>query len=207
MDFLITIRSISSTRSSGPGRTFTELQLIRAIQILGEKKILGRTMLSRILNIGSGAIRTIINILEENNIIVVKKSGCCLTEKGINIYEQIKKRIPLLCLIDAGRLSVAKFDAAVIVKESSKLINRGIEQRDAAIRVGAKGASTVIWVNHKFIVPKGSNDCERDFPNGIWKTLKDKFHPEDGDVIIISSAENPGTAIYGTLSSALTLFE
>jgi hypothetical protein len=207
MDFLKTIKRISLTKSSGPSRTFTELQLIRTIQILGDRKILGRTLLSRLLNTGPGAIRTIINVLVENNIIIIEKSGCRLSEKGGIIYRQINEKIPLLRIIDAGRLSVAKFDAAVLVKGASKSINRGIEQRDAAIRVGAKGASTVIWVNQKFIIPKGSNDCARDFPGDIWKDLEELFCPEDGDVIIICSAENAVTAIYGTMSSALTLIE
>ncbi|MEE9586105.1 MAG: hypothetical protein V3W09_04315, partial [Nitrososphaerales archaeon] len=64
MAFLNAVKRLSSTKPQGPNRTFTELQVIRAIQILGERKVLGRTLLSRLLKTGPGAVRTLINDLE-----------------------------------------------------------------------------------------------------------------------------------------------
>lgn len=207
MSFLPILRQISSTRPQGPSRTFTEFQVIRAILILGERKVLGRTLLSRLLKTGSGAIRTLINDLEAHNIIRVGKTGCILTKKGQDIYKNITEKMLLIDQIDAGRLSVADYDAAVIVKDSSNLIYRGIEQRDAAIRVGAKGATTLIYENGKFVIPKGSTDCAKDFPSDIWNIFEITFNPVNGDVIIVSSADEKEIAIYGVLAGALTLTE
>lgn len=207
MSFLPIIRKISSSRQLGPSRTFTELQVIRAILILGEKKVIGRTLLSRLLKTGSGAIRTLLNDLEEHNIITIEKTGCRLTKKGQDIYSNITKKILLIDQINAGGLSVADYDAAVIVKESSNLIHRGIEQRDAAIKVGAKGATTLIYEDGKFVIPKGSKDCAKDFPSDIWNIFKITFNPSNGDVIIVSSADEKEVAIYGVLAGALSLTE
>jgi hypothetical protein len=179
--------------------------MIRAIQILGEKKVLGRTLLSRLLKTGAGAIRTIINDLEKEEIITVEREGCRLTRKGLNIHRQITEAIPLVTLIDAGRLSVAKYDAAVLVKNVSSKLRRGIEQRDAAVRVGAKGATTLIYSAGCFLIPMGSQDCARDFPGGVWRRIESTFSPEDGDVVVVSSADNADTAIYGALAGALAL--
>ncbi len=207
MAFLTDVRRLSSTKPLGPSRTFTELQVIRAIQILGERKVLGRTILSRLLKTGSGAIRTLISDLEENSIITVERSGCRLTAKGLDVYREITEKMPIITQVDAGRLSVARFDAAALVKDTSKVIRRGIEQRDAAIRVGAKGATTLVYVDGRFVIPMGSEDCARDFPGDVWRRLEEKFHPEEGDVIIVSSAEDADVAIYSALAGALTLLE
>jgi hypothetical protein len=205
--FLNAVKRLSSTKPQGPSRTFTELQVVRALQILGERKVLGRTLLSRLLKTGPGAVRTLINILEKHKIIVVERSGCRLTEKGLNIYGQIIERIPLLSQVDAGRLSVAKFDAAVLMKDASNIMRRGIEQRDAAIRVGAKGATTLVYEDGRFVIPMGSKDCAKDFPGDVWGRLENMFHPEEGDVIIVSSADDEDIAIYGSLAGAITLLE
>mgnify|MGYP002000556584 FL=1 len=207
MAFLPILRQISSTKPAGPSRTFTELQVVRALLILGERKILGRTLLSRLLKTGSGAIRTMISDLEEHGIINIEKSGCSLTLKGLNVYKEIHEKIPKVTKIDAGRLSISNFDAAALVNDVSKLIHHGIEQRDAAIRVGAKGATTLIYENNKFTLPRGSIDCAKDFPSDIWIMLEKLFNPSDGDVIIVSSADNEESAIYGSLAGALTLVD
>jgi len=205
--FLQILRQISSTRPLGPSRTFTELQVIRAIMILGERKVIGRTLLSRLLKTGSGAIRTMISDLEDHKIINVERSGCSLTTKGLSIYESIIERIPKVSKVDAGRLSVANFDAAALVKDVSKTIQRGIEQRDAAIRVGAKGATSLIYENGRFALPMGSIDCAKDYPSDIWIMLEKTFKPLDRDVIIVSSSDIEESAIYGALAGALTLVE
>jgi len=205
--FLYTLRKISSRRSLGPSRTFTELQSIRAILILGERGVLGRTLLSRLLKTGSGAVRTLISDLEEYKIIVVKKTGCKLTEEGLNIYKSFIEKIPIISQVNAGLLSIASFDAVVLVKDVSNLIHFGIEQRDAAIRVGAKGATTLIYENNKFVIPMGSKDCAKDFPSDVWSMLETMLKPTYGDVIIISSADVEEVAIYGAMASALTLID
>lgn len=207
MSFLPVLRNISSTRPQGPSRTFTELQVIRTILILGERKVLGRTLLSRLLNTGSGAIRTLINDLEVHDIIRVERTGCMLTKKGQDIHRNITEKILLIDKIDAGRLSVADYDAAVIVKNASKLIHRGIEQRDAAIRVGAKGATTLIYEDGKFVIPMGSLDCAKEFPSNIWNVFETTLNLVNGDVIIVSSADEKEVAVYGVLAGALTLAE
>jgi len=207
LSILSIIQIISSTKQLGPSRTFTEIQLIRAILILGERKVLGRTLLSRLLKIGSGAIRTLLNDLEIHNIIIIEKTGCRLTEIGQSIYSDISEKILLIDQIDAGKLSIANYDAAVIVKKSSQHIYLGIEQRDAAIRIGAKGATTLIYEDGKFVIPKGSTDCAKDFPSNIWNIFESTFSPLNGDVIIVSSADEKEDAINGVLASALTLIE
>ncbi|HEY4699722.1 MAG TPA: DUF4443 domain-containing protein [Nitrososphaerales archaeon] len=207
MDLVKFLVNISTKRSHGPIRTFTKLQMIRTILILSQKKKMGRTLLSRYLKTGSGAVRTLIKDLETYNIIKIDKSGCSLTERGREIHKQIVEMFILIDKIDAGRLSIDKYNSAVLVKNSANLIGNGIEQRDASIKIGAKGSTTLIYNRDKFTIPNGSLDCAKDYPDNVWINLKKIFNPRDNDVIIVSSSSDQESAIYGALSSALTLIE
>ncbi|MCL4435129.1 MAG: DUF4443 domain-containing protein [Thaumarchaeota archaeon] len=168
---------------------------------------MGRTLLARLLGTGSGAVRTLINDLDKEKILTVEPTGCRLTEKGFKLYEQIVEKIPLITQLDAGRLSVARCDAGAIVKNASSQLRLGIEQRDAAVRVGAKGATTLIFQERRFEIPMGSRDCAHDYPDEVWDRLASAFKPENGDVIVVSSADDSDTALYGALAGALALLE
>ncbi len=207
MAFLETLRRISSTKPQGPSRTFNELEMIRAILLLGERTVLGRTLLARLLGTGSGAIRTLINDLDKEKILAVEPTGCRLTDKGLKIYRDIAESIPVITQLDAGRLSVARCDAGAIVKNASGRVRLGIEQRDAAVRVGAKGATTIVYNDGRFEIPMGSKDCAHDYPDEVWNRLVATFSPADRDVIVVSSADDADTALYGALAGALTLLE
>ncbi len=189
---------------AGPSPTFSKLHAYKAMAVLGERN-LGRNALSKEIGIGSGAVRTLIAKLKKMNLITVEKIGCQLTTKGESTRKEMLLQIPTSKPIDAGRLSVGKFDHAVIVKGAAKRVRAGIEQRDAAIVQGAKGATTIIFKNGKFSL-SDSMDCEKDFPDKVWKALKG-LRPKDGDAIIVSSSETAQKAEYGALAAAWTLLE
>jgi hypothetical protein len=64
-----------------------------------------------------------------------------------------------------------------------------IEQRDSAIRMGATGATTLLFRENKFVMPASSSgqDTLRKEQN-IRAILIDKLKPQQEDVIIIGSA-------------------
>lgn len=191
---------------AGPSATFSKLHACKAIMLLGERN-LGRNMLSKQLGIGPGAVRTLISRLRSIDLIEIESSGCRLTETGETTRDELVRHIPTSKPIMAGRLSVGKFDHAVIVREASEKVRTAIEQRDAAILHGAKGATTILFKNGKFALPRDSSDCEKDFPDGVWSIFRDKFSPKNGDVIVVSSGESSLKAEYGALAAAWTLLD
>jgi hypothetical protein len=66
-------------------------------------------------------------------------------------------------------------------------IRSGIEQRDAAIKMEASGATTLIFKDNKFVIP-GTNYNSLTKEPDTAKILIENLKPEDGDVIIIGSA-------------------
>jgi hypothetical protein len=96
--------------------------------------------------------------------------------------------------------------AAVLIRNSSTAVRRGIEQRDAAIRAGASGACTLVYWNEKLVMPMGEREdwtlAERD---SLFVDLEKIFTPRNGDVITIASATSMGLAEHSAMAAALTL--
>lgn len=82
------------------------------------------------------------------------------------------------------------------------MIKTGIEQRDYAILYGSSGCTTMIYKNEKLIFPGTEMEC---FPKDT-KTRKfiiENLCPEEEDVIIISSSDDPFVAEISAKNSAL----
>lgn len=162
-------------------------------------------MLARNVGLGEGAIRTVLRKLKTEGLVEVSKSGGSLTENGLRMYRRVKGYLPNLLSVGSTELTVGRKQTAVLVRGVAKKIGRGIEQRDAAIRAGAAGATTYAINGAKFQIPAGSKDCEKDFPSSAWRRLREELHPRDGDTIIICGADDELTSKVGAVSAALTL--
>jgi hypothetical protein len=107
--------------------------------------------------------------------------------------------------VEAGRLATGNLSIAVLVRGVADKVRIGIEQRDAAIRAGATGAATIVYRGHRFEIPGSSGNAQSRFPDAVWRRLRELLQPQDGDVIIISSAPSREAAASGALSAATTL--
>ena len=91
----------------------------------------------------------------------------------------------------------------VLLKQFGFAIKSGIEQRDAAIKMGALGATTLLFKDDKFVIPDTNYDSLRK-ESHIAGLLTEKLNPESGDVIIIGSAtEDERTAELAAKNAAL----
>jgi len=205
MSFINAINSLLEERYPGPALTFNELHILKALILLGDKGYLSREKLAKELSIGSGAVRTVIEKMKRAEWIEVDRKGCKLKEKGIELYKNIKEKIPKMDFLEVGKLSLDKYNFALIVKGASKKISLGLEQRDAAIKAGATGAVTLIYKEKKFYFPGSKEDCEKEYPNSVWIKLREFFSPKDKDVIIIAGGKDSKTAEYGALAAAWSI--
>jgi hypothetical protein len=112
-----------------------------------------------------------------------------MTAKGKGVYEGLLSIIPAEMSLPRCAVALSRFNYAVLVREFGFSVRLGIEQRDAAIRMGATGATTLLFKENKFVMPASSNDSlkkERE----VRRMLIEKLNPRDGDVIIIGSADS-----------------
>jgi Mn-dependent DtxR family transcriptional regulator len=202
---LQTLQALSRLPSPGPAPAFTHVDVGQAILTIGDEGQIGRIELSRRLGIGEGAIRTIIKHLTQANIITIEKGGCALTKRGTQLYNSLRSRVSKISSMDARALALDKVSAAVLIRGSGHLVKRGIEQRDAAMRAGATGACTLVFQGREFLMPMSeSEEWRLDQDDPLFQDLKNAFNPEEGDVVVLSSASGRVLAEHGAMAAALT---
>jgi predicted transcriptional regulator len=173
------------------------------LELMAEKPI-GRNKLAEKLNVGEGAIRTIISRLKDAGLIVTSKEGCILTDKGLSIWKKFADVFPKRTEVERTSLTNSKYNYGFLVKNKGHKVKSGIDQRDAAIMGGAKRALVIASKNGHLIIESVSNNIAKDFPEAAKKILKN-LKPEDNDVIIIAGADDPLRAKRGAFSASWVL--
>ena len=87
------MQQISGKKAPGPSTSFTIFHVFYALELLSQKP-LGRNKLAEKLEVGDGAIRTIISRLKESELIETSKEGCNLTQKGSEVWRQFEEIFP-----------------------------------------------------------------------------------------------------------------
>jgi len=207
--------------------TFDYVHIILSLFIFGENpEGIGRYRLKDELQIGSGTAKSLVKKLKDvSEFIVVpdegERKGHILTAKGHKFFAKIKKKIPLLEKADITYLKDIIIEPEnvnpyfCLVKNATKKIKNGIEQRDAAIKVNGSGATCLVYNGKDMIFPsKFVNNNSEEKKKINQKTLKyftskiekAKVLFEKDDVIIIGLGESPQISRLAALNAALTLF-
>jgi len=197
------IENIVRPKGPGPSTTFSMFHIFSALELMAEKPI-GRTKLAEKLNVGEGAIRTIVSRLKDAGLIVTSKEGCKLTDKGLSLWKRIEEVFPQRLEVERTSLTNSEYNYAFLVKNRGHKVKSGIDQRDAAIMGGARRAVAIVSRNGHLIIESVSNSIEKDFPEASNKILKD-LKPGDNDVIIIAGADNRLKAKRGAFAASWVL--
>ena len=169
--------------------SFDIVHIFKTLQLIEDRGHVSRGLLSKELALGGGIVKTLIKHLKMQDMIHTTKSGTKMTEKGRSIYSHLRSSIPAELNVPKCSVALGKFNYAVLLKQFNFAIKSGIEQRDAAIKMGAKGATTLLYKEGRFVMPstKGTFDPLRAEPQ-IHKLLNNRLqYIEDGDAIIIGS--------------------
>jgi hypothetical protein len=148
-----------------------------------------RLLLIKELRLGEGSIKTLIKHLKMEKLIITTSKGTTMSERGRKIFEQMSQFICGETQIPMSSISVSKFNYAVLLRYVKFAIKQGVEQRDAAIKLGAKGATTLVYKDGKFLIPGSRYNALKD-EKKIDKLLKDKLKPVNDDIIIIGSDDS-----------------
>jgi predicted transcriptional regulator len=174
-----------------------------ALELLSQKP-LGRNKLAEKLEVGDGAVRTIISRLREADLIETSKEGCNLTKKGFEIWRQFEEIFPKRVEIPKSELTESDFNFAFLVKKSGQKVKSGIDQRDAAIIAGARKALVIVFKNGHLSIESVSDCIEKQYPNAASLILKE-LTPQDDDAIIIAGADSPLKAKRGAFAASWSL--
>jgi len=197
------MQQIAGKKAPGPSTTFTIFHIFYALELLSEKSM-GRNKLAEKLNVGDGAVRTIISRLREAALIETSKEGCNLTKKGLDIWEQFQGIFPKRVEIPRSELAQSEFNFAFLVKKSGQKIDSGIDQRDAAIIAGARKALIIVFKNGHLCIESVSDCIDKQYPKAARQILEELM-PEEDDVIIISGADSYLKAKRGAFAASWSL--
>jgi hypothetical protein len=189
--YVKTLEQISSRYAPSRILSFDIAHIFKALQLIDTRGHISRETLRKELNLGEGSIKTLVKHLKMKHMIKTSNAGTKMSDKGKDLFEELLSSVPTECGIPKCSIALGKFNYAVLLRQLSFAIKSGIEQRDAAIKMGGIGATTLLFRNGKFMMPTANYDSLRKEP-GIHSLLIEKLRPEDGDVIIIGSDDKDG---------------
>lgn len=199
---LAMLQKVSERVAPGRSPSFMEAHVLKALEIVSER-IIGRAALGRQLGLGEGTARTMIKHLREAGLIEVTRRGISLTELGGLMLTQIRGMISRGKEAPKSAHTVGTYNYAVLVKRAADHIRLGVEQRDAALMAGAKGATTLLSDGIRLHMP----GMETELDPSLTRFLVDRLKPEAGDIVIIGTADNPSAAEIGAKTAALELLK
>ena len=197
------LEKIAGEKAPGPSPSFSVFHLLRAIELVA-KKTMGRAKLAVGLNVGEGAVRTMLERLKDDGLVAISRDGCTLTSEGLKLLKEYRSIFKKKIEIGKNELTLADYNFAILIKNRGHKVKSGVEQRDASVMAGAKGATTITFKEGRLKIPSVSDDVAKDFPDAANQIVR-LLEPEENDVIIIGSADSLGKAEYGTLAAAWTL--
>jgi hypothetical protein len=207
--------------------SFELVHVILALLLFEENKEgIGRYRLQKELSLGSGTAKSLIRklnedlnfikVLTEDNII----KGHILTNIGLEFVKKIKQKIFLVEKGDSSAMreivieSVGKDSYFCFVRNAIDKITYGIEQRDAAIKIGGDGATCLLYNGENLIFPSYSQSKSKPeqvvVEDSIFKyissvMLNKEAQLEKNDVIIIGLGDNLENARLAAVNAGLTL--
>jgi len=200
------IERVAERAAPGRAPSFTEAHVITALEVIGTGRAVGRIRLSKVLGLGEGETRTLLKHLRNQDLVKVSRLGIALSMFGEKIFSELRSQMGEGIEVPGSPLTVGPFNVAVLVRGAAHKVRSGLEQRDAAIKVGALGATTLVFRNNRLIMPGVDEGILRD-ASAICDLFVSKLGPEENDVIIIGSADGRQVAEFGAKMAAFELLK
>ncbi len=186
--YLKILETVASRYAPSRALSFDIVHVFVAMQIIERYGRASRHIFCNELALGEGTIKTLVKHMKMHHMIETSNRGTKLTQKGKGICSELLSLMPFEMSLPRCSVALGKFNYAVLVREFGFVVRSGIEQRDAAIKMGATGATTLLFKDNKFIMPINAQDSMKKEPD-IREMLIESLKPHEGDVIIIGSAD------------------
>lgn len=177
--------------------SFSRVYVVKTMLLL-DSDSMGRTRLMRKLGLKEAPVKTVLKYLADKGVVEPTTRGHRLTDRGRVLIGRFKEIVRGPLELGDLDVTVAESNVLFLVKDSASEIERTIEQRDAAIKEGAEGTTTVVCRNGRYML----GDENIDLPEDVGES----FEIEDGDVLIIGSDQDHRKAEEGAIAALLTLF-
>lgn len=192
---------IIDTPQYGPMFRFTDANVYWALYVLSDGKRVGRKRLAEQIGVGEGSMRRILETLREWEMVNIKQTGITITHSGLGFLEEIPMKV---VDIDLGDSVIGEYSQAVLVYGVADKIENGMQQRDAGIKVGASGCTTIVIRDGSLTIPPDWNmDEERP---AVARKVREITNMTEKDALIVGSGSNYHNAVAAVLTAAFELF-
>ena len=205
--YIKALEKVASRYAPSRALSFDVVHVFVALQLIENGGRTSRDALCSGLALGEGTVKTLVKHMKMHGLVQTSNGGTKMTVKGKGICEGLLSAIPAEMSLPRCSVALGRFNYAVLVREFGFAVRSGIEQRDSAIKMGATGATTLLFKEDKFVMPASSQDSLKKEPK-MRKMIIEKLKPDEGDVVIIGSADsNEKTAELAAKNAALlTIF-
>jgi uncharacterized protein DUF4443/transcription factor-like protein len=184
--YVKTLQKVANRYAPSRALSFDIVHVFKTLQLIQERGHVSRDGLREELELGEGTVKTLLRHLKMQNLIESTNAGTTMTKNGNLFFSELSDSMPQEIGLSKCAITLGKYNYAVLVKQMSSAIRSGIEQRDAAIKMGASGATTLLFKENKFLIPRIDYDALKD-DHHLSEQLIENLHPQDGDVLIIGS--------------------
>jgi DNA-binding MarR family transcriptional regulator len=174
---------------------------VLATYFLGREEI-GRRKLSQRLGLTESKTRTMLEHLRVEGYVEAGDT-MELTTSGEKIFEQVDEKIQDIQEVDLENISMRGENIAALLREVE--IDSSIKIRDEAVRGGARGM-TILTYSKGFDFPEEQKPDEEKILAEL-EYLEERFEAEEGDKLLISSAEKLGDAKSGLWSAVAAVLD
>ena len=144
---------------TGPACRFGDAHIYYVMHLIDREGTLSRANLARMLRIGEGSVRTIVEILRRWGMVDVRKTGISLTDEGRGFLNDISMR---MVDVPQSEYVAGTYQQGILVNGVAGRITDGMSQRDRGIIAGATGASVFLLRDGSLIMPMNWNMDYRD---------------------------------------------
>jgi uncharacterized protein DUF4443/CggR-like protein len=166
--------------------SYDMVHVFKTLQLINDNGHVSRENLCYELELGEGTVKTLVRHLKMQGLVESSNAGTKMTKEGKSFFSELLCYLPFEMPVSKCKITLGKHNYAILIKEMKSSIKSGIEQRDAAIKVGASGATTLLYENKKFLIPQTNYDALKD-EQYLAKRLIENLHPAETDVIIIGT--------------------
>src|SRR5574344_871530 len=184
----------------GPMFRFNDANVYWSLHLLSDGRRMGRKRLADEVGVGEGSMRRIIDTLKEWDFINIKQTGITITKAGLSFLDQLPLR-PVNIFVD-GSVAGACQQGVLVLGGADKVVN-GMEQRDAGIKVGADGCTTIVIRDGILMIPPDWNMDEKT-PELAYKIRKE-IGMTQSDALIIGGGETQALATEAAITAALLM--
>lgn len=185
----------------GPMFRFNDANVYWALHLLSGGKRIGRKRLADEVGVGEGSMRRIVDTLKEWEFIDIKQTGISITKTGQAFLNQVPIR-PVDVFLEGS--VIGAYQQGILVLGCAGVVNKGMEQRDAGIKAGGNGCTTLVIRDGVLMVPPDWSVDEHD-PEAAYKIRKETGMTQE-DALIIGGGDTQPLAVESAVAAALSMF-